>query len=341
MIKVQRDGVRKSFYSSKPGRPGMWEANAKADAWLEEKIDANDKTTVAMAWEDYLAYRAGVVSTGECRRCAYHGREFILPKIGKKKILNITEIDLQQIINHAYRSGHLQSKKSLQSLRSNLQMFCRYCRQKKLLTLNPETLSIPAAARTSEKRILQPEDLKKLFSCDEIHQYGRIQKDEYINAYRFAVLTGLRPGELVGLQWEDIHGNMLQVKRSVNVHGEVTTGKNNNAIRTFELSEMALGVLDDQRQISTSDSIFEIQSQSTYRHRLQKFCEYNDITYVSLYEMRHTFVSIVKQLPPELVKPIIGHSKSMDTFGVYGHALEGENSQTAAKISEIFDHLLG
>ena len=35
MIKVQQDGMRKIFYSTKPGRNGQREANAKADAWLE------------------------------------------------------------------------------------------------------------------------------------------------------------------------------------------------------------------------------------------------------------------------------------------------------------------
>ena len=34
-IDVQKDGIRKSFYSNQPGRAGQREANAKADAWLE------------------------------------------------------------------------------------------------------------------------------------------------------------------------------------------------------------------------------------------------------------------------------------------------------------------
>lgn len=37
-IKVQKDGVRKTFTSAKPGRTGQREANAKADAWLDEGI---------------------------------------------------------------------------------------------------------------------------------------------------------------------------------------------------------------------------------------------------------------------------------------------------------------
>ena len=34
-IRVQSDGVRKAFYSSKPGKKGKIEAERKADEWLE------------------------------------------------------------------------------------------------------------------------------------------------------------------------------------------------------------------------------------------------------------------------------------------------------------------
>ena len=38
-IAVQKDGVRKQFYSSTPGRTGQREANAKADQWLDTGTD--------------------------------------------------------------------------------------------------------------------------------------------------------------------------------------------------------------------------------------------------------------------------------------------------------------
>lgn len=37
-INVQKYGERRSFYSSTPGRTGQREANAKADAWLDDNI---------------------------------------------------------------------------------------------------------------------------------------------------------------------------------------------------------------------------------------------------------------------------------------------------------------
>ena len=57
--------------------------------------------------------------------------------------------------------------------------------------------------------------------------------------------------------------------------------------------------------------------------------------------MRHTFVSIVKvDVPEQLLKSTIGHSKSMDTFGTYGHDVDGELKRTADILDSVFDKVL-
>ena len=52
-VNVQKDGVRRSFTSSKPGRTGQREANAKADAWLDDGIDPS-KNRVDDLLDEYL-----------------------------------------------------------------------------------------------------------------------------------------------------------------------------------------------------------------------------------------------------------------------------------------------
>lgn len=74
---------------------------------------------------------------------------------------------------------------------------------------------------------------------------------------------------------------------------------------------------------------------------LRRYCKYNGITVVTPYELRHTFVSIAKKLPEGFVKTVIGHSKSMDTFGVYGHALTGDDEATTAALEDAFRSVLG
>jgi len=72
-----------------------------------------------------------------------------------------------------------------------------------------------------------------------------------------------------------------------------------------------------------------------YRYRKQ-----NSIA-SSLHEMRHTMISVAKaDVPEELLKRTVGHSRSMDTFGVYGHNVQGEMERVANILDGIFDGVL-
>lgn len=44
-------------------------------------------------------------------------------------------------------------------------------------------------------------------------------------------------------------------------------------------------------------------------------------------------------MPAGEVKGLVGHSQSMDTFGIYGHALQGEDAATAGKLGALFESL--
>lgn len=331
-------GTRKSFYSSTPGRTGQREANAKADKWLQTGV-TDTTMRVRQAYGLWYAAQQETTSEGNCRNIATRWRCWIEPNIGNKKLSALTEQDLQNIVNKAYAAGL--SKKTLSCLCSDLRALCKFCRAAKLTTFNPEGLRVPAGARLKGKKVLQPADLLTLFNVDTTLYKDQTVTDDYINAYRFQVLTGLRPGELMGLQWPDIQGNTIHVQRAVNVRGEITKGKNQNAVRSFVLSAMARRVLEDQREITGhQDSVFCITNEQHYYKRWKAYCTANGLTKVTPYELRHTFVSVVKTLPAGEVKGLVGHSLDMDTFGVYGHILTGEAEATAEAVEGTFLKIL-
>ena len=259
----------------------------------------------------------------------------------------IYEADLEDILNKAYRKSDPKtgetverSKKTLTNIRATIRAFFKMCRLKKVSTLFPENLSIPKGARYKGTKILQPQDLITLFSTDTTTLCGKPAFDDFIYAYRFIVLTGLRPGELRALRRENIVGQAVHVEGSINLYNEHTRGKNDNAVRGFVIGSLTQSVLEAQKPLSDGLQVFNIPSLSTFRHRWQKYCESNGIAPVSLYALRHTFVSVVKTLPEGEVKGLVGHSKSMDTFGAYGHEIKGEGTVTAQNINEIFTDLL-
>lgn len=343
-VNVQKDGQRKTFTSTKPGRAGQREANAKADAWLDSGISPVSPK-VSDAWAEYQEARRAV-SFDEYKNADTYGRHYVLPRLGHKRVNSLTEQDLQDVLDYAFRHPASVidelSRKTLQTILSHENAFLKYCRKKRWTTLHPEDLKVPAAARKCEKTILNAQELLKLFNVDTTVLRGKRVFDEFIYYYRFQVLTGLRPGELRGLKWENIQGETCFVRRSINMRGKETRGKNDNALRSFQMIPRACQILEQQRELTGHlKEIFPMTSMHTYYNRWQRYQRVNGISdRTSLYELRHTFVSATKSLPEGQLRQLVGHSKNMDTYGVYSHLMSDDAEQTAKAVSGAFDKIL-
>lgn len=337
-VAVQKNGIRKQFYSSTAGRTGQREANAKADRWLEDGIEAKPKRVEAV-YIDWLEAKKLTTSKSNWQPIESRWRLYILPEIGSKRVDAVTDGQLQKIIDKQHAAGR--SKKTLQNMICDFGSFFKYCRKNKMSTYMPEDVTIPAGSRYKGKSTLQPEELKTLLTVDTTLYKGKRVHDEYINAYRFQVLMGLRPGELCGLRWDDIQGNTVHIRRSLNTRGEITQGKNENAVRSLVMPDMARAVLEQQRkEAGCLPTVFGIMREDALYRRWKVYCEANNIKPISLYELRHTFVSVVKNLPEGEVKGLVGHSRNMDTFGQYSHALTGDAEHTAKDVNDVFVRLL-
>ncbi len=336
-INVQKDGQRRSFYSSTPGRNGQREANAKADAWLDSRLELPPKT-VKEAFDQYVQSLQVSTTKGNWDKILSMQRVWFAD-ISRKRFAKMTEQDWQDIIDQAHAKGL--SKKTLSNMVSIIRAFLKFCRKKRWTQEFYENLTVPKGARLKGKTILQPDDLRKLFSCEQSLINRKLRFEPYVYAFRFEVVTGLRPGEILGLQWEDVHGDYLDIRRSINRNGEVTQGKNENALRRVYLSEQAAVLLEQQRALTAElDSVFGISNQQHYYKSWKRFCTTNEITAISPYELRHTFVSVSQVLSEGEVKQVVGHSRNMDTFGIYGHEFADGRREIARKISDEFHAIL-
>lgn len=339
-VNVQKDGTRKTFTSSIPGRNGQREANAKADAWLEDDV-LPTSARVDQLYQQFLQKVKDTTSWSNYRPMESRWRTKIEPVIGGRQIRHLNNGHLQDVIDLAVSSGF--SRKSAQSLRSDLRSFLRWCRQHKYTTLSGEYITIPKSAPAADRKILQPRHLTILFNVDTTLYRGHRCRDDLINAYRLTVLTGLRPGELMGLRWADVERNRLCLRRSINYYREETRGKNDNALRAVPLSPIAQRVIEEQRRMvddAPDAPVFPITCQQTFLKRWKTYCTANDIPPIRAYDMRHTFVSMAASLPEGHLKQLVGHSASMDTYGVYKHAVDGEDAVISTELQDIFRHYI-
>ncbi len=139
-----------------------------------------------------------------------------------------------------------------------------------------------------------------------------------------AFSTGLRTGELMGLQWEDINFNdgYIDLQRSIS-KGVVTNGssKTKNHSRFVELIPLTLKALDKYKKaniknekwifVSSLGTPFK-ESKTIVDHHLKPLLYKLGIEYKTLYATRHTFTSMMLNngLDTSWVKNILGHSQS-------------------------------
>ena len=349
-IKVQMDGQRKTFTSKLKGKKGKAEAERQADRWFEEPTSA-EKARVSDLLDQYVKHLEATKSAGHSRQYEGFVRLYIKPVIGMKRINKLTEGDLQDVIDLAYARHNL-ADKTLRDIRGCIMNWLKWCRKHGKTKMHPDSFVIPAGAKKSVKRIVHPDGLVRLFESSTTTWRGKPVEDWYIHAYRFQVLTGLRPGELKGLEDKtDVRGHKVMIRRAINVYGETTQGKNDNARRIIQITDQAKREVEAQREMLRRAGIltrylFPAKDGGPMKHDhyyscWQRYCEANGIPVVSVYELRHTYVSVNKEMPSGLKKMVIGHSKDMDTDGVYGHEMEGDLEKAAAYTAGAFDEILG
>lgn len=336
-LTVQCEGKRHHFTSSRAGRNGRAEVIRKAEAFRNGV--SFDNPTVNKAWEEYLKDVLIRSSSENYRNVECWGRLYILPVVGTKKLGSLTSTKWQECINKAKnRRGEPLSKKSLENIRGTISAFATYCHRAGYMDRRDLSLYIPAGHEVHSKEILQPDQVRRMFSAE-------VAFDWFANLWRFMLLTGVRPGEALGLQWSDIKNGVITIKRSVNSRGAVTAGKNENARRNIPLSSLALNVLADQKAKTAeldSEWVFcnhfgGMPKQTITFDYYKKTAAVLGAPNTSPYSLRHTFVSMLKNaIPEQMLKSIVGHSVSMDTFGVYGHEVDGDQQAMSAALDSFF-----
>ncbi len=303
-----------------------------------------------MLWQQYLDSIDKANGSAHYVKQEQIGRLWLLPKLKNKYVSKISLADMQKCVNAPYEEKDL-SKKTCENVRGALTAVYRFAYKQRTPLERPEFLTIPKGAKTKPKKILQPDTLKTLFKEDWILHYRKKKTAFYIHAFRFLVLSGLRRGEAAGIRMQDIQGNILHIQQAYNSLDEETPGKNENAPRYLVLSARMLQVIADQKthlkkQGIISPWLFPTRNGEPDANAIYKgWLTYRDQrewdSDISIQSMRRTMVSVVKPyLSEALLKQIVGHSESMDTFGVYGEVVDGELEYASKLIADTFDRLL-
>lgn len=337
-IRVMVEGKRHSFDCSIPGPKGRRECERKYNDWLYN--EASGEKTFGRVADEYLSdleARNGKTS-GSYIQSECYIRLYIRPVLASRKMRKLTLRDYQSVINGACGANNEPlSHKTLTNIRAILMGIIKFGYADYQCELPRGELYIPRGHARSEKEILQKSDIVRLFEPCDLW---------YWRAFCFMCITGLRPSEVLGLQVSDVEQDCVRVRRAVNSRNYVTDGKNKNARRTVPIGETARAILrevmdrNDRYNLNTEWIFCAVDgqhgNQCTMRNQWSRLKAERNLP-GTLYSFRHTFVSMMKdQLSEAAIKEYIGHSESMDTYGTYGHEVDGQHKKTADIIDLTF-----
>jgi integrase len=157
----------------------------------------------------------------------------------------------------------------------------------------------------------------------------------------FALMSGLRKGELLALQWRDVDfsKNIIYVTKSVYYNNApvIKSTKTESGIRIVPLLKPLKSVLQ-AHQANARPELFILSGTATpltnkqFRTRLKNFQEKTGIT-ATLHQLRKSFATFaVKEgVPPKTLQSILGHKNISTTLDIYTEVRK-ESIDSAADI---------
>ena len=315
-----------------------------------EKVSAN------MPFGEYIDYwyrtfcEPGIAKT---TRYKYENEIYlhIIPKIGKIPLASLKKSDLQQFYAQQKRNGNLDRHGRgntelaggvIRSIHTRIKCALDQAMREGLIFRNPAVGCTIPPKKSKEVKVLTHEEIQRLMI--------QAKAEGFYEMILLALATGLRRGELLGLQWEDLNFETgeLSVRREYTPLGSrfiISTPKTRTSTRTVRLPESVLEVFAEYRKRVDSEWIFPSPidpsrpiSPCYCRNRLSEMLQRAGCKHIPFHGLRHTFATTALEngLDIKTLSEILGHSSAETTLNVYSHVTAEMERNAAQKIDSAF-----
>ena len=251
-------------------------------------------------------------------RIRYH----LIGDLGKKDIASFRREYLQ-----LYLDGKTKGKLSFSTvshLRWDLRAIFRLAQQDGVITNNPaDTLFVAGAANVGRK-VLDPKQVQQILSALELREQVIV---------RLAVFSGMRPGEILALQWKHVHEDHVLVEQRT-YKGHIDTPKTERGKRQVAISPQTHAALDEWKaECSNSDKaeawVFPSENENCpmrkdniWRRVIEPRLGEIKLKWATFQVMRRTHASLsrIAGVDPKLVADQLGHGLgvSLDVYTIAG-----------------------
>ena len=277
--------------------------------------------------------------------------------LGDKPITQVTTADVQKMYNTLKESGRIRESDTMGKMLSNsmirsvhmlLHEAMDSAVREGLLPCNPTKGATIPKKEYKEKRGLlesQTETLVQAVDSDEIWR----------DFFKTELMTGMRRGELLALQWDDVNFTTGEVKISRQVQSVkgkllISQPKTKSSVRSIILPPALIKVLKDYKQTVNSRWLFPSplkedvpREPTSCRKRLSKILEHAGCKHVRFHDLRHTFATHAIQygMDVKTLAATIGHTSVETTLNIYSHVTDEMQKNAAQKIDQTIGAVTG
>ena len=279
------------------------------DLWLEEAVEGS-------VW--YTTFR------DHERNVRLH----LKPAIGRIRLKDLTRMHVQRFINQKMKEGY--APRTVRYAHTTLSKALTQAVDWDLVPKNVASRAKLPKQKRKKRETLSAENVGAFFSAASEDRFGAL--------YVLAVTSGLRPGELLALKWEDVdlEAAALSVRRSVSedeggpvIREETKT----SAGRRLELLPVAVEALKKHRLRQNEErlryrglwrdlglvfpsTIGTIMCRNNLHRRSYKpLLKKSGLPDIRLYDLRHTFATLMVENREQLklVSEMLGHASIKET----------------------------
>lgn len=345
------DGRRKAIYGATRS-----EVAQKLAAALRDR-DAglptlNEQTTVAeflARWLEQSVKSRNRPATVE--GYASHVRVHLVPALGNVRLARLTPDDVERFMAKKLAGGL--SASTVTRIRATLRRALSLALKQGLVARNVAALADPPRVKPRQFDSLTVEQARAFLEAVRGHRLEAL--------FVVAIATGLRQGELLGLQWDDVdfEGQRLAVRRALQRLGGVATfvePKTARSRRTIALPPVALAQLLSQ-QARHAQTAGEYKGEGRWNpfglvfpsvdgtpldapnvtHTFQKVLREAGLPRVRFHDLRHTCASLLlaQGANMRVIMEQLGHSQISLTMNTYSHVMPEAMQDAAERMERI------